>query len=248
MSGHSKWSKIHRQKEVADQKRGWLFSKLSKVIAIAAREGADPEVNFKLRLAIEKAREANMPKENVERVLRQARDKLGGGKLEEVVYEGYGPGQVALMVETATDNRNRTTAEIKNLLEKRGGTLAGPGSVSFQFKKTGMVVVEKGSSPEEAMLKIIDLGVEDVEEGSDAIEVYVRPEETEELKRKLEALNLKVARMEIIRRPLVTMSVKNKTEAKKIIEFIEALEDHDDVQRVYTNLDIPDEVLEKISH
>lgn len=244
MSGHSKWAKIHRQKGVTDQKKGQLFSKLARAITIAARDGLDPEANFKLRLAVEKARQANMPKGNIERALRSAQGKLGGGGLEEAVYEGYGPGRIALVIETVTDNRNRTTAEIKNLFEKRGGNLGGPGSVSFQFKKAGLLTVEKGFSSEKRILKIIDLGVEDVEEVEDAIEVYVKPEKLDETKKKLEANDFKVIEAELVMKPIVFVKLTDKEKAKKVLDFMEELEDHGDVQRVFTNFDIPDEFLE----
>ncbi len=246
LSGHSKWSTIKRQKEAGDRKRGMIFSKLARMISIAAREGADPEVNFKLRLAIEKAKQANMPKENIERALRQAQGKLAGGGVEEVIYEGYGPGGVAVIVETATDNKNRTTAEIKNIIERGGGSLAGPGAVLYQFQKAGLLTVKKGEKPSEQILKIMDLGVDDVEEASDAIEVYTQTEKVGSFKTALGEAGFEVLGTELIRQPKTTVKITSKITAEKILNFMETLEGHEDVQRVFANFDIPNELINSL--
>jgi len=247
MSGHSKWSKIHRQKEVTDAKRGQLFTKLGRAITVAVKAGggvADSEANFQLRLAIEKARQFNMPKVNIERAIQRGVKGSGGGSLEEITYEGYGPEGMAVLVEVATDNKQRTGQEVKNLFAKGGGSLGGPGSVSYQFESTGSLVISKPQDTEEAILKIIDLGAEDVEEGDDEIEIYVKPENLEEIKAKLQELNFKLKSFELAMKPRNLVKVKDQQKAAKILNFMNKLQDHDDVQKVSANFDIPDEMIE----
>lgn len=244
MSGHSKWSTIKRQKETTDLKKGAVFSKLARAITIAARSGADPESNFKLRLAIEKARQVNMPKENIDRAI--AKVKGGGeGQLEEVVYEGYGPAGIAVVVEAVTDNKNRTTAEIKNLFERGGGSLGSPGSVAYQFKSMGLLTVEKTSSVEEQILTIIDLGVEDVQEAQDAIEVYVQPKDLVNVKEKLVQGRFKVLSAELVRQPINEVKIGNVEKARRVLKFMDSFSEHEDIQRIFANFDIPDEILKK---
>ena len=246
MSGHSKWATIHRQKESKDARRGQIFTKIGNAITIAVKAGGgitDPEKNFKLRLAIEKARAINMPKENIERALRRAQGKLAG-EIEEITYEGYGPGGVAIIAEAVTDNKNRTTAEIKNLFERGGGSLTGPGAVLFQFEKAGLMTVKKNANPDAQVLKIMDLGVEDVEEATDAIEVYANPEETTTIKDQLQKAGFEVLGTEQILKPKTTIKIKDAQIAEKVLRFMENLEEHDDIQRVFGNFDIPDELLE----
>jgi len=238
MSGHSKWSTIKRQKGTADKKRGMVFSKLAKAISIAAREGADPESNFKLRLAVEKAKQANMPKANIDRALRRAQGKLAGGGFEEIFYEGYGPVGVAVMIEAVSDNKNRTTSEIKNIFERGGGRLAGPGAVAYQFEKKGMITVKKPDKVEEAILSIIDLGVEDVEEAMDAIEVYTRPEKLDEAAKKLQEADFSVQDKELVMRPKAVVKITGQEKKEKILKFMDLIETHDDVQKVFANFDI----------
>ncbi|MGB9637433.1 MAG: YebC/PmpR family DNA-binding transcriptional regulator, partial [Microgenomates group bacterium] len=185
MSGHSKWAKIHRAKEITDQKKGQSFTKLSNAITLAVRETgiADPEFNFKLRLAIEKARAANMPKDNIARAIERAQGKTEGSALEEIVYEGYGPGGVGFLVVAVTDNRQRTIQEVKNAFDRAGGAVASPGSVAFNFKKVGYLSLKPVSNPEETMLKIMDLGVEDIEdEGEGVLGVYTSAENLMQVK------------------------------------------------------------------
>lgn len=237
MSGHSKWSTIKRQKGVNDAKKGQLFSKLARAITLAAKQGGiDPTGNIRLRLAIEQARASNMPKENVERAIKSAQDKLAGG-LEEVLYEGYGPGGVAVIVEVATDNRNRTAQEVKNIFERNGGSLGGPGSVSFQFQQKGLIVVEKGSDPQSTTLSLIDLGVPDLEEIEDGIEVYTPPSELASWREKIEEAGFKINSAELIYKPENLLEV-TMDRATQVISFLESLDDDEDVQKVYTNLDI----------
>lgn len=248
MSGHSKWATIHRQKEVKDAKRGQVFTKLARAITVAVQEGGgitDPNQNFKLRLEIEKAHSMNMPKDNIQRAIKRATGEGGEGKLEPVTYEGYGPSGVAIMIETSTDNKNRTSQEIKNILEKSGGSLAGPGSVAFQFEASGLLVLVKPEKTQEAMLKLIDLGVTDVEETQEEVEVYTKPQDLEKIKEEAEKQGFKVQRYELYMRPKTEVNVKDEASASKILNLMERLEDQADVVRVFANFDIPDEILEK---
>ncbi len=246
MSGHSKWSTIKRQKEIKDSHRGQVFTKLANAITIAVKSGggiADPEKNFKLRLSIEKARSLNMPKENIQRAIsRGSGDKETGG-WSEVAYEGYGPEGIAVVVEAATDNRNRTGAEIKNIFERAGGSLAGPGSVSFQFSKTGLLTVAKKDNTDEQILSLIDLGAQDVEEVADMIEVYTKLEELKEIKDQIEKKDFEVLDVELIMKPVNNIPINTQEKAGKVLKFMELLEEHDDVQKVYSNFDIPDKLL-----
>lgn len=243
MSGHSKWSTIKRQKESTDIKRGLLFSKLARAITIAAREGVNPDANFKLRLAIDRARAANMPKDNIERAITRA---VGGAAVEEVTYEGYGPSGVAVVVQAVTDNKNRTAQEIKNLFERGGGRLGNPGSVSYQFEELGQLLVQKTSSPEEQMLALIDAGVEDLEETPDGIEIFVNTRELSSLREKINELGFEVVSSELVLRPKNLITINNPSGAQKVISFLENIQAHDDVQNVWANIDIPQEVLGQI--
>ena len=250
MSGHSKWATIHRQKEVTDAKRGQAFTKLANAIIVAVRAGGgmtDPDSNFKLRLAIEKARQFNMPKENIQRAIERGGGAGGAGQWEEVVYEGYGPGGIAIVVEAATDNKQRTAQEIKNLFEKGGGSLAGPGAVAYQFEKKGFLTLAKPQNTEEEILRIIDLGVEDVEEAPDALEVYTKPEELDLVKKKLEEAGFTVTSFEQIMKPKITIDVTQIEKARQILSFLEKLEDNDDVQKVFANFDIPAEIVSQVT-
>jgi YebC/PmpR family DNA-binding regulatory protein len=248
MSGHSKWSTIKRQKESKDAKRGQVFTKLAKAITVAVRGGdgiTDPEKNFKLRLAIDKARALNVPKENITRAINSGKGSNQGADWIEVSYEGYGPEGIALIVEAVTDNKNRTTAEIKNLFERGGGSLSSPGAVTFQFKKLGLIAVAKGENPDEEILKLMDLEVDDIQEANDAVEVYVKPESLKETKNKIENMNFRILSEDMTMMPLNNIEIKNLQKAEKILKFTESLEEHDDVQKVYANFVIPDEIFKK---
>jgi len=236
MSGHSKWSTIKRQKGITDQKRGLVFSKLAKTILLAARSGGvDPEKNFKLRLAIEKAKQANMPKENVKRALLKASQKSADSQLVEVIYEGYGPAGAALLIEVVTDNRNRTTAEIKNILERGGGSLAGPGSVAFQFKQWGLVKVAKKDNSDELLLKLIDLGVEDVQERSDdSIWLLMPVEKLKVVAEAAEKAAFQILATEMIYQPINPMSLEA-AKKERVAKLIKTLEEYEDIQKVYSN-------------
>jgi len=236
MSGHSHYATIKRQKEAKDSAKGRIFSRHAKAIALAIKAGgsADPELNSKLRFAIEQAKADNLPKANIERILQRSQEM---GDLEEVVYEGYGPLGVGVVVDAVTNNRNRTSQEIKNIFERAGGRLAGPGSVSYNFELKGMFTVKKKDDVESQMLSLIDLGVEDVFEAEDGIEIYVAPEQFQETRNKLLEKSFEIMSSELTKRPKSYLIVENENDAKKIMSFLDALEEHDDVQGVYSNFD-----------
>lgn len=238
MSGHSKWSKVKHQKATTDVVKSFAFTKASRGITVAVKEGGgitDPNSNFHLRLAIEKARDVNMPKENIERAIAKASGE-GAAAIEQMMYEGYGPGGVAILMEAATDNRQRTVSQVKNALERCGGTLASPGAVSFQFIRRGVLTIPKEGLPYDSLLAAaIDAGAEDVVETTDLFEVYTQEAALPKVKQALEA-----ARMPIEHTARI-MHAKNPLEAgddvrAKIDELIAALEELDDVQAVFTNL------------
>lgn len=246
MSGHSHYATIKRQKGINDAQKGALFSKLAKEVIVAVKSGggADPQSNFKLRVAIDRARASNMPKENIERILSRAQESAEA--IEEATYEGFGPSGIAIFVEVATDNRNRTGQEIKNLFERGGGSLGGPGSVSFNFEAKGLLVVKKTDNVEEQLLDLIDAGVDEEEETNDAIEVYVSPDKLSETREKLISEGFEVSSMELTKKPKNLELIQDPSLAQKVLQFLDSLENHEDVQKVYTNIDIPDEVLDKI--
>ena len=244
MSGHSKWSTIKRQKGAADAKRGAIFTKVAREITVAARAGIpDPDANYRLRLAVEKARSVNMPADNIKRAIERA----GGGDkadaFEEIIYEGYGPGGVAILVETATDNRNRTAADVRSLFSKSGGQLAGAGSVAWQFEPLGLVSVPgDGQDPDEVALLAIDAGAVDVDTASDPLEITTSPADIQSVREALEAAGVKVGSAEMTMQAKSPIQI-DAAQARQNLRLIEALEDHDDVQRVTANFDLPDEIL-----
>lgn len=244
MSGHSKWSQIKRQKGAADVKRGNLFTKMTREIMIAAKQGGgDPEANFRLRLAMDRARAVNMPKDSIQRAIERGTGGGEGAQLESVVYEGYGPGGVSVMVEAATDNRNRTAPEIRAAFTRHGGKLGEAGSVQWLFEQKGLIEIDAaGGKADEIELAAIDAGAEDVETDKALVTVYTAPKDFERMKRSLEAAGIHAASAELSMRPTSTVSVDGET-AQKVIRLIEALEELDDVQRVHANFDIPEEVL-----
>jgi YebC/PmpR family DNA-binding regulatory protein len=244
MSGHSHYATIKRKKEASDIARGKLFSKISRQISVAVKSGSsNPEMNSKLKMAIEQARAANMPKANIERAISKAAKE---GNLEEVTYEGYAPEGVGVVVEAFTDNRNRTSQEIKNIFERGGGTLAGPGAVSFNFEPKGMLLVKKEKDVQQQMLTLIDAQVEDIDETEDGIEVYVEPSKVSDAKKNLGALGFEVLSVELVKRQKSFVTITDPKKSQKIISFLENLEDHDDVQNVYANLDVPEDVASKM--
>jgi YebC/PmpR family DNA-binding regulatory protein len=245
MSGHSHYSTIKRAKEAKDAQKGRIFSKMGRAISIAVKTGGgtDPAGNYKLRMAIDEARAYNMPKENIERAISRAGTEAQS--LEEVKYEGYGPAGIAVIVDATTDNRNRTGQEIKNIFERAGGSLAGPGSVSFNFETKGVIVVKKSPDSQAQILSLIDMGVEDFQEEDDSIEVYINPETVAQTKEKLESGGFEVFSAGIVEKPKNYQTVGDTKEATRALDFLEKLEEHEDVQKVYTNIDIPDEVIAK---
>jgi YebC/PmpR family DNA-binding regulatory protein len=249
MSGHSKWSTIKRQKGANDAKRGALFTKVTREIAVAARQGGgDPEANYRLRLAIEKARAVNMPADNIKRTIDKA---TGGGdaeQFEEIVYEGYGPGGVAVLVEAATDNRNRTAAEVRSIFTKAGGQLAGSGAVAWQFEPRGLIAVAPdGQDADEVALVAIDAGAEDVDtDDPEAIEIFTSPGDLERIRAALEAAGVAIDSAESTMIAKQTVELDS-TKARQALRLVEQLEDLDDVQRVTANFDIPEDVFAEVA-
>ncbi len=236
MSGHSKWETIKRQKGANDAKRGAIFTKLGNNIAVAARAGADPDTNFSLRLAIDKAKAANMPMNNVQRAIDRGSGKLGGDQIQEVMYEGYGPGGVAILIACATDNINRTYPMVKLAFSKHGGSIAEKGSVAYQFDRKGVIRV-KGSD-EALLLQVLDAGAEDaVEEGEETI-VYTDPKELAKVRDDLQAAGIEIVSAELSFVPNNTVEVEDEATQGKVMRVMEALEDLDDVIDTYTNFDI----------
>lgn len=239
MSGHSKWSTIKRQKGVSDQKRGQLFTKIARTIAMAVREGngiTDPNSNFKLRLAVEKAKEANMPKENIQRAIDKGSGKGSGELFESIIYEGYGAHGVAFVIETATDNKARTSSLVKHLLDVAGGNLGGSGSVMFLFEQQGYIFSPKNSLSEEQVLeKVIEAGGLDMAATDDGFEIYTSREDLHAIKEQLSKSGIVVTTAELVYRPKTVVPITDSGIAKSVIQTIEALEELDDVQKVYTN-------------
>ena len=243
MSGHSKWSQIKRQKGAADARRGAMFTKVTREIVIAAREGGpDPDGNYKLRLAVEKARSINMPQENIRRAIERATGPGEAERYEEIAYEGYGPGGVAILVETATGNRNRTAADIRSIFSKHGGQLAGAGSVAWQFEPRGVISASPvGQSADDIALLAIDAGATDVDTDADLVEIYAEPGDLERLRAELERAGVRVESAEISMVARLPMSIDS-GRARQNLRLVEALEEQDDVQRVTANFELPEEV------
>jgi len=248
MSGHSKWSKVKHQKAGEDARRGQLFTKLSREITVATRQGgSDPEANVRLRLAIQKAKVSNMPTDNIDRAIKRAAGLNEGADLEEIVYEGYGPGGAALLVEVTTDNRNRAAADVRNAFNRGGGNMGESGCVAWLFEPRGVIEVEaNGHDPDELALQAIDAGAEDVQPEEGVVEIYTQPSALEKVRRALEGLDVPIASAESTMLPKTTVSTDDET-AIKVLRLVERLEELDDVAKVYTNLEIPDSVLEQMS-
>lgn len=235
MSGHSHFATIKRQKGLKDAVKSNLFSKLSKMISIAIKSGgnANPDTNFKLRVAIEKAKENSMPKDNIDRILKTAAEKADS--IEEINYEGFGPFGIGVIVETATDNKNRTAQEMKNIFEKGGGSLGGPNSVMYNFDHRGFLLLEKTNDVDSQTLSLIDLGVEDIEDKEDGMEVFTQPDKLKEVMEKIEAAGFNVLKMELTLVPKNIIELTDTLQIEKATRFLESFEDHDDVQRVFSN-------------
>lgn len=245
MAGHSKWSNIKHKKGKEDAKRAKEFTKLGRSIMVAAREGGpDPEYNPALKAAIEKAKAANMPNDNIERAIKRGSGELEGSNFEEIVYEGYGPGGIAVFVSCLTDNRNRTASEVRHAFDKYGGNLGQTGCVSFMFDRKGLLVIDKKESidEEELMLQAIDLGAEDFNSEDDFYEIITSPENFNQVRDALSSNGYEFSMAELAFLPQNTSELKDEEDIKNMVKLIEMLEDNDDVQNVYHNWEIPDDL------
>jgi YebC/PmpR family DNA-binding regulatory protein len=249
MSGHSKWSSIKHKKGAADAKRGKLFSKLSRAIIVAAREGgADPDANASLATAIQKARDASMPKDNIERAIaRGAGTATEGEVFETVTYEGYGPEGVAVFVEALTDNRNRTAAEVRHVFAKHEGNLGTSGAVAWLFERKGVLIVPAGVDEETLMLVAADGGAEDIELDGSSFQVISAPDDLAAVRAALDQAGIAYDSADLTMLPKTTVSVEDEGAAKKLVRLMDALEDNDDIQAVYANFDIPEGILERVA-
>lgn len=246
MSGHNKWSKIKRQKGVEDAKKGQIYTKLTREIIMAAREGGgDSESNFKLRLAIQKAREASMPKDNVERAIERGTGGAEGAVLQEIMLEGYGPSGTAILVQTLSDNRNRTVQEVRNIFTRQGGTMGSAGCVAWMFDSKGIISIDaSGKDADDITLQAIDAGADDVRVEDGTIDVYTKPNELEIVKKGLEQKKIMASTAELLMIPKTTVEVEEKA-AIQTLKLLDKLEELDDVQKVYSNVDFSDQQVEK---
>jgi YebC/PmpR family DNA-binding regulatory protein len=246
MSGHSKWAQIRRSKGVNDARRGQLFTRLGREIVVAVREGGsgDPAANFRLRMAVQRARDANMPMDNIERTIKRALGGTEGSSFEEITYEGYGPGGTAVLVQALTENRNRTVAEVRNAFNRNAGNMGENGCVDWLFEAKGVIEIElEGHDPDELSLEAIDLGAEDVEPVSpddEALTIYTDPTDVEKVRQALEDRKYKVLKSESTMIPKTKIELTDEKTAHQAMRLIEKLEDLDDVQNVYTNADFPE--------
>jgi YebC/PmpR family DNA-binding regulatory protein len=245
MSGHSKWSTIKHKKGAADAKRGKVFTRVIKEITVAARlGGGDPDSNPRLRSAITSAKSENMPKENIERAIKKGTGELEGVNYEEVSYEAYGPGGVAVLVECLTDNKNRAVADLKHIMDRHGGSIGEPGCVAWIFKKRGLIVLDRESVDEEKLLELaLDAGAEDVQEEESTFEIHTEPSNFEVVRKAVEEAGFTYEMAEVSMVPQNTVRLEGK-QAQQMLNLMEALEDSDDVNNVYANFDIPDDVIE----
>lgn len=248
MSGHSKWKTNKGKKSIADAKKGATYTKIIKEITVIAREGGgNPDTNPRLRAVMQKAKEANMPSDNVKMAIKRGTGELPGVVYETCMYEAYGPGGVAMMIEVLTDNKNRTSAEIRNIMSKKGGSFAGAGSVSWMFTMKGYFLIEKAQAKEDELMNIVlDAGAEDMKSDEKNYEVFTAPQNFEKVKQAIEAKGIKPQDAEVTMVPSSTIKLTG-NDAKQLLSLIDSLEEHDDVQQVYANFDIPDELMEKIA-
>ncbi|EFQ23847.1 YebC/PmpR family DNA-binding transcriptional regulator [Aminomonas paucivorans] len=248
MSGHSKWANIKHRKAAQDAKKGAAYQRLTKaVIAAAKAGGGDPNANFRLKVAIDRAREGNVPMDNIERAIKKGSGEIEGAIYDEVTYEGYGPAGVAIMVETLTDNRNRTAPEMRSLFTKSGGAIGEAGCVAWNFERRGVIRVEGKGIDEEALLGVAaEAGADDLQGDDEGFDVYCDPSSLSEVGIALKGAGYPVESMEISMVPKNTVSITRKDEASKLLTMVERFEEHDDVQNVYANFDIPDEILEEL--
>jgi len=246
MSGHSKWSTIKHKKAATDAKRGKIFTRLAREITLVAREGGgNPDVNFNLRLAVDKAKSANMPKDNIERAIKRGTGELKGEELSEVTYEGYAPNGVALLLQVVTDNKNRAVANVRRIITRQGGTLADAGAVAWQFDRKGYIGIAPDGVDQDTLFEVaVEAGAEDVVFGDDLIEVYAELENFQAVRQALQEAGVRFETAELAMIPKTTMQLGEK-ETLQVMGVIEALEELDDVQQVYSNLNISDEVMAK---
>ena len=245
MSGHTKWSTIKHKKGAADAKRGKIFTRILKEMTVAARMGGgDPNGNPRLRAAIAEAKANNMPKDNIERAVKRGTGEIEGVTYEEITYEGYGPGGVALMVETMTDNTNRTTPEIRHMFEKNGGNMGTPGSVRFQFERKGYFAVEKSAASEDKLMEVVlEAGADDLQtDDADIYEIYTSPDAFEQVRQALEKNNIPTVEAKLGQIPSTFVKL-DEQKSKQMLRLMEMLDDHDDVQNVWSNFDIPEEMM-----
>ncbi len=247
MAGHSHWANIAHKKGRADKVRGKLFGKLSRAIIVAAQRGGDPSMNLALRYAIDKARKNSMPRENIERAIKKGTGEAGGVSYEELLYEGYGPGGVAIMCDILTDNRNRTASEIRKIFEVRNGKLGATGCVSWMFERKGIFMVPADAIEEEALMELVlEAGADDVKTTEGSYEVYCQPDDFETVEKAFEQAGIQPTLAEISRVPSDTVEL-DANDAAKVLKLIDSLEDNDDVQSVTSNFNIPDEIMEQIA-
>jgi YebC/PmpR family DNA-binding regulatory protein len=248
MSGHSKWHSIKHKKGAADQARGKLFAVLIRQIEVAARSGGgDVATNATLRTMVQKARDASLPVDTIQRAIRRGTGEEEGVHYESVTYEGYAPGGVAVIVQALTDNRNRTSAEIKNLFSRNGGSFAEPGAVSWQFERKGIVDVDREVDEDELLLVAADAGAEDVQDGGNTWQVTTPPTDLHAVRTAIEQAGYKVKAGDLTMIPTTVVELNKESQAKTVLHLMEVLEDHDDVEAVYANFDIPDAVLEAVT-
>lgn len=250
MSGHSKWANIKFRKAKVDAERGKLFTKLGREIIVAAKlGGGDPESNFRLKAAVQRAREANMPNENIQRAIAKGIGGMEGSDYEEIIYEGYGPAGVAVMLRLLTDNRNRTAAEIRHLFSRYGGSLGESGCVAWMFSRKGSLTVDLAATSidkDEVILEAIEAGAEDVQEDDNIVQVITLPEDLQKVREKLEQKGIPVQHAELAMVPQTTIPIADVSTAQQVLRFMDALEDHDDVQTVWANFDIPEKTMHLI--
>ncbi len=250
MAGHSKWANIKHKKARSDEKKGKEFTKIAKEITIAVRSGGggDPEANSKLKLAIQKAKTINMPNDNINRAIKKGTGEIESDAIEEIIYEGYAPAGIAVLLEIATDNRNRTASEIRHLFSKNNGNMGEGGCVAWMFNRAGLITVNKEniSDEDEFMLQAIEAGADDVRDEGEVWEVITSPENFIGVKEELEFCNIKIEDADMVMLAENTVAVNDEDTAVKILKLIDLFEDHDDVQNVYTNMSIPDEIMEKL--
>jgi YebC/PmpR family DNA-binding regulatory protein len=246
MSGHSKWATIKHQKGAKDKARGKLFAKILRQVEVAAREGGgDPESNPTLRTMFQKARDASVPMDTIQKAIKRGTGELEGVTYESITYEGYAPGGIAVLVEVLTDNRNRTGSEVRALFTKLGGSMAEPGAVAWQFERKGTMTVDRSADEEELMLAALDAGAEDLADEGEAWRVTTPPSDLHKVRTAVEGAGLTVLEADLTMQPTSTVALDSVEAAKKVLRLVDALDDHDDVQNVYANFDITDDILEQ---